>query len=134
MSVAVKLNDKVSITTYNDINPINGNSLITTLSLLYSPLYSPPRRSLGAELSSQIPMFESGKSYQTNKLIDAAPDDDDEDIEDAEKSKTTQDTERKSGDGESASTTQEQGKTFTLCQLSEFKCTIIKSLFLMSLS
>ena len=35
-------------------------------------------------------MFESGKSYQTNKLIDAAPDDDDEDIEDAEKSKTTQ--------------------------------------------
>jgi len=73
----------------------------------YKPYQRPPRRSLGAELSSQIPMFESGKSYQTNKLIDAAPDDDDEDIEDAEKSKTTQDTERKSGDGESASTTQD---------------------------
>ena len=77
-------------------------------------------------------MFESGKSYQTNKLIDAAPDDDDEDIEDAEKSKTTQDTERKSGDGESASTTQEQGRRFTLCQLSEFKCTIIKNVYILS--
>ena len=63
-------------------------------------------------------MFESGKSYQTNKLIDATPnDEEDEEIEEVEKSKTTQDTERKSGDGESASTTQEQGRTLFVMKM-----------------
>ena len=66
-------------------------------------------------------MFESGKSYQTNKLIDATPNDhdeeEDEEIEEVEKSKTTQDTERKSGDGESASTTQEQGRKIFIMKM-----------------
>lgn len=84
----------------------------------YKPYQRPPRRSLGAELAPHVPHFETA-SYETAKLIDNGDDDNDvimdkSDVGDNNKTVNKSSTDglddrRKSGDGESASTTTHDG-------------------------